>query len=321
MRKKEAVEYSIDPSGRLKIMRVVLDGEFDIDKTNTLTYRVKQPIPSGVPQQLRLSGKWSLDKEHNLSLALDKENNLSTDKLTLTGEIIDARADELAFSMTTKDSAGRTHLSILKLSGRWQVDKYNRLSFLVAKENDLYDTLTLGGAWEVNKQNQIIYTYTKTDLKRKEKITHSITFKGHWDITEKNRVFYVLNKELDSGFNFQVSLGKPAKRGLEYELGIGLKPKNRKLLLFGSWRIFEKLGLLFEMPYEEGKIRSIVFGAECRIANGTNLELRLRNDLHKELGISLKLNKSILNGCGDAFLQALKDGKDVTVRTGLGFRW
>ncbi len=321
MRKKETVEYSIDPSGRLKIMRVVLDGEFDIDKTNTLTYRIKQPVPSGTPQQLRLSGKWSLDNEHNLVLALDKENNPSAGKLTLAGEIIDARADELAFSITSKDFAGRTHLSMLKLSGKWQVDTYNRLSFLIAKENDLYDTLTLVGAWEVNKQNQIIYTYTKAGLKRKEKITHSITFKGYWDITEKNRVSYVLNNELDSGFNFQVSLGKPAKRGLEYELGIGLKPEKKKLLLFGSWRIFERLGLLFEMPYEEGKIRSIIFGAECRIANGTNLELRLRNNLHKELGINLKLSKSILNGCGDAFLQALKEGQKVTVRAGLGFRW
>ncbi|MCX5704737.1 MAG: hypothetical protein NTZ92_01555 [Candidatus Omnitrophica bacterium] len=321
MRKNETVEYGIDPSGRLKIMRVALDGEFDIDRTNALTYRVKQPLPSGVPQQLRLSGKWSLDNGHNLALTLDRENNPSADKLTLAGEIIDARADELAFSITSKDSTGRTHLSILKLSGKWQVDAYNRLSFLIAKENDLYDTLILVGAWEVNKQNQIIYTYTKTGLKRKEKIAHSITFKGYWDITEKNRVSYVLNKELDSGFNFQVSLGKPAKRGLEYELGIGLKPEKKKLLLFGSWRIFEKLGLLFEMPYEEGKIRSIVFGAECRIANRTNLELKLRNNLHKELGINLKLNKSILNGCGDIFLQALKDGKDVTVKAGIGFKW
>jgi hypothetical protein len=321
MRKKETVEYGIDPAGSLKIMRVVLDGEFDIDKTNTLTYRVKQPVPSGAPKQLKLSGKWSLNNEHNLVLALDKENNLSADKLTLTGEFIDARADELALSITSKDSEGRTHLSILKLSGKWQVDRYNRLSFLAAKGNDLYDTLTLVGAWEVNNQNQIVYTYAKTGLKRKEKITHSITFKGYWDITEKNRVSYILNNELDSGFNFQVSLGKPAKRGLEYELGIGLKPKNKKLLLFGSWKINEKLGLLFEMPYEEGKIRSIVFGANCRIANGTNLELRLRNDLHKELGINLKLSKSILNGCGDAFLQALKEGQEVTVKTGLGFKW
>jgi hypothetical protein len=185
----------------------------------------------------------------------------------------------------------------------------------------LNDTLTFTGSWEVNKQNQIIYTYTQTRLKRKVKLSRTITFKGCWDINEKNRVSYVMDKELNSGFDFKVSFGKPAKRGLEYEIGVGAAPKKKKFSLFGSWKINEKLGLLFEMPYEEGKIRSIVFGATCRLAGGTNLEFKLRNNLHKDLGIGLKLSKSILKGTGDVFLQALKDGRNLSIFAGAGFRW
>lgn len=322
MKKNEKVKYEIDPSGRLIFMRTVLEGEFSIDKDNALTYRVKNPIPSSIPQQLKLSGSWSLNNEHNLVLKLDKENNQwAGDKLALEGEIIDAKADELIFSVSTKDSGEKMHFYLLKLGGRWQADEYNRLSFLATKKKDVYDELSFSGSWEVNRQNQLIYTYAKARLKRKEKLTRAITFKGYWDITEKNRISYVLNKELDSGFDFQVSLGKPAIRGLEYEIGVGATPKKKKFLLFGSWKVNKNLGFLFEMPYEEGKIRSVIFGATCKITKGTNLEFKLRNNMHKELGIDLKLNKSILKGAGDAFLQALKDGQEVTVRAGLGFRW
>lgn len=328
MRKTEKISYEIDPSNRLIFtktergsgipkFRNVLDGTFRIDKNNVLTYQLKSSPAPSIPRQLKLCGNWSLDQEHNLTLTLDK----AQDKLTLKGEIIDARADTLAFSVATKDSGGKTHLYILQLEGRWQTDKHNRLSFLAKRENDLYDTITFRGAWEVNTQNQLIYTYTKTALKTRKKITQTITFKGFWEITEKYRISYVLNEELNSGFDFKVNLGKPLKRGLQYEIGIGVAPLKKKITLFGSWKINEKLGLLFEMPCEEGKLRSIVFEATCSLGNGYNLNLRLKNIRHEDLGIDLKLSKTLFKNQGEAFLEALKEGKEVSLLVGLGFRW
>jgi hypothetical protein len=185
----------------------------------------------------------------------------------------------------------------------------------------VYDELAFCGSWEVNKQNQLIYTYTQTKLKRKEKLTRSLTFKGYWDINEKNRISYVLNKELNSGFDFKVSLGKPAKRGLEYEIGLGVSPKKEKFTLFGSWKINEKVGASFEMPYKQGKIRSLIFGATCKLDKQMNLELSLKNTFHDNLGINLKLSRSILKGAGSAFAEALKEGKEISVLAGAGFRW
>jgi len=173
----------------------------------------------------------------------------------------------------------------------------------------------------VNRKNELIYTYTKTYLKRKEKLTRCLTFKGYWDINEKNRISYVLNKELDSGFDFEASFGKPAKRGMEYEIGIGVKPKIKKILLFGSWKVNEKLGLIFEMPYEEGNIRSIVFGAECRLTKGTQIEFRLKDYLHQDLGISLRLTKAVFRDSGTAFLEALREKGEISIFFGIGFRW
>lgn len=333
MPKAERIKYEVDPFNRLAFakkgktaglprFRNVLDGTFRIGRNNLLVYQLRSSSHPALPRRLKLSGNWSLNPQHQLALTLDKEQAQEVpNRLTLKGELIDAREDALVFSFSSKDADGKTHLYLLELEGKWQADRYNRLSFLAKKEKGLYDTLVLSGSWEVNEQNQIIYTYTKTGLKTKKKVKQEIAFKGFWEINQKQRILYALNKELGSGFEFKVNLAKPAKRGLEYELGLGLAPKKKKITLFGSWKVSEKLGLLFQMPYQDGKIRGIIFEADCKLADGYNLNLRLKNTRHEDLGIKLKLSKSLFKDEGEAFLEALKDGKEVSLLAGAGFRW
>lgn len=351
MKESEKISYEIDPHNRLVFaksdetsdvpkFRKVLDGKFTLDNSNTLTYKILKPAAKtsadvsqdrDIPDQIKLSGNFSLDDEHNLVLTLDKWNNqIAGNKLTIKGELLDARDNELAISITTKDIDDQTHIYILKFKGSWQADEYNRLSFNVTKEigpplkvrrAGKTDKLTLEGEWEVNKQNQLIYTYTKTYLKTKEKVENTITFKGYWDITEKFRISYVLNKEINSQFDFEVSLGKPDKRGLQYEIGIGAVPINKQITLFGSWKVNKKLGLLFEIPYEEGKIKSIIFGATCKLVDDYNLDFRLENKSGEDLGIDVKLSKKFLKDQGEAFIQALRSKKEISFIAGVGFRW
>ena len=333
MRKSEKVRYEVDPSNRLVLtktfkesrmpkFRYVLDGTFKIDKQNTLLYHAKSFSSATIPQQLKLTGNWSLDKNHNLMLTLNNERQQRQgDTLTLSTEVINAQADCLEFSIAGKDVDGKTHVSLLRLNGKWQADKWNRLTFLAQRKNDMYDELILRGAWEVNKSNQLIYTYTRTGLKTKEKYSRLLTFKGFWDITEKLRLIYVLSRELGSGFDFSVSIAEPLSRGLRYEIGIGVKPVKKKITLFGSWRLNQRIGLLFEIPYEEGKIRAIAFGATVKLKQDELVELSLRNSLQKDLGIKLKLSQILPKKQGEAFIQAMRAGKELTFRAGVGFRW
>jgi hypothetical protein len=207
------------------------------------------------------------------------------------------------------------------LAGRWQADRYNRLIFRAARKNDLQDELSLSAAWEIDKKNQLVYTYTKAALKTKEKTEHAITFKGYWDINQKTRLSYILNQEIGSGFEFTASVARPLKRGLEYEIGIGVHPRKKKILLFGSWKINPQVGLSFEMPAEEGKIKSILFGADCKLGKNRTLELKLRNSFHKDLGINLKFSQAFFKGQGTAFVQALKEKKEISIFAGMGLRW
>jgi len=329
----EKVSYEIDPLNRLIInkpskkseipqFRYLLDGQFKIDTDNSLIYKVKTPNPPSIPEQLKLTGNWSLDKNHSLVLTLDKENNqLAGNRITLQSRLVQAKADRLEFIISSKESGGRSHLYLVALSGIWQADKYNRLKFLAQRKTDTFKEITLSGSWEVNEKNELIYTYTQASLKRKEKSLHTLAFKGFWDITQKKRLLYVLNEELGSGFDFNVSIAEPLKRGMRYEIGIGAKPAKKKITLFGSWKINNKLGLVFEMPAENGKVNSVAVGATFRLNKNKQLEVTLKDSLQKDLGIKLKLSQNLLKDQGEAFIQALKNGEEISLSAGLGFRW
>ena len=131
----------------------------------------------------------------------------------------------------------------------------------------------------------------------------------------------MLNKEIKSEFDFKVSVGKPAGRGLEYEIGIGARPSKKTITLFGRWKVSKKMGLLFEMPYEEGEIRSVTFGGWGKLGSNYNLEIRLENKLGEDLGINVKLSRRILKSQGEAFIRALNSQEEVSIVAGAGFRW
>lgn len=332
MKKKEVIRYSVDPfnrlvagksSGKTRVygFRHIIDGEFKADKNNSLSYHLKSPSQSRLPQQLKLKGNWSLDKNHNLVFALDKESYTRADKLTLQSELINADSDKIAFSLGTRDEQGRARFYLLELNGRWQADKYNRLSFRVSRKGPPDDEITLNGAWQVNKRNQLVYTYIRSAGAGKKKSQGTITFKGSWDISKKHRISYILNRENVSGFDFSVSLGEPLKNGMRYEIGIGAAPKKKRLILFGRWKLNKKLGIILEMPREDGRIKRIAFGAECKLNADYTLEAKLKSYLRRDLGIDLKLSRSIAKNLGEAFLRALREGKEISLTAGAGIRW
>jgi hypothetical protein len=320
------VKYEIDPHNRLTVLgpnrfRTVLDGTFKLSDGNSLVYRVRKSDNIDTPQQIKFSGNWSLDEEHNLILTLDKWNNqCEGDKLVLKGDLIDANSDELIFSFETKDDGSvrssapnnDAQIYILKFSGAWQADQYNRLTFNVEKEKGGSDQLTLQGIWEINKQNEIIYTCTQKNI---------ITLKGYWDISQKNRLSYVLNKDLNSQFDFNVAFERAQNESMSYTIGVGYTPKNKSVTLSGQWKLDKNLGLLFEVAYADGRAERMVFGADCRLADGSLLELKLKNNRGEDLGIEASLDKRIFAGQGEAFIKALASKREIFIGAGVGFKF
>ena len=331
--------YEIDPHNRLVVsqsgrksllprFRKVLEGHFRVDKNNSLSYHIKAPVPqeANIPHQIKLRGKWSLTKKHDLKFTLDKWGRQTFgDKLTLQGHIIDINKNSLLFAVTTRTKEGTQTTYILKLQGSWQADKHNRLTFRMRKERGKYDILTFDGIWKINKRHQIQYQYEKAHLIRKSKKTHTLTFKGHWDIKDKARISYIIDRNTGSVFNFKASLGVFKDRYIKYEVGIGLshrrEPTKKTITLFGKWKIKKNRTLIFEMKYEDNKVRAIAFGADARLTDKDTLIFRLRNDLNEDIGANLKLSHKILKGGGQAYLRALKSKRESAIFAGVSRRW
>ncbi|MFH1889175.1 MAG: hypothetical protein ABH806_03710 [Candidatus Omnitrophota bacterium] len=335
----EKVRYEIDPYNRLvsrrrgreaslPLFRQVLDGEFKADKNNNLTYHIKAPVSRGIkaPYQVKLKGKWALDKNRDLTFTLDKlKSQSSGDRLTIQGDIIDVRKNSLLFAVTTRVNKDNLSAYILKLAGAWQADEYNRLTFRVNKEEGRTDILTFEGVWKIGPGYQVIYKYEKENLLRKTKRVHTLAFQGYWEIRDRARISYVIDRNSDSVMNFKTSLGIFKDNYIKYELGIGrlrkARPVRRAIVLFGSWKIKKGIGLVFEVEYGRKRIQDMVFGAEARLTDKNTVLFRLKDGLNRKIGVELELTHQILGRDGQAYIRLLKSGQESAILAGAGWRW
>ncbi len=349
----QKLRYEVDPNNRLVVretgrklpltyFRRVFDGKFKTGPNNTLIYHIKAPMGDNLkaPHQVKLRGKWSLNKEHDLVLTLDNWRRQTLgDEVTLQGQIVSVSSSSLSFAVTTRSEKNLDIKNILKLEGRWQADEHNRLTFKVKKGKGRHDTLTLDGIWELDKKHRLVYKYEKAQLIRKKTLKETLVFKGVFDITKRNRLSYELSPDGKSGFDFRTGLGFLHEDYIKYEIGIGgsnrRKPVNRTLFLYGKWKIKRRVGLLFEIKYPatkdsagrpattdwRGKPKAIKFGADAKLTKRDEVKFSIKNEEGKDLGMELKLSRKLLAGDGEAFIKLLKDKKEAAIYVGAGWKW
>lgn len=318
--KRPKIRYEVDPQNRLVVFRKVLDGEFNIGKDNSLAYHLKKSAEHGLPQQIKFTGAWSLNKDHSLTFTLDKWNNqCEGNKLIIDCSIISAQAGELVVSLISRDSSGKGHFYLLKLSGRWQADEYNRLVFNITRENLPAQQLIFSGSWELDKRNKLTYSYSRKDLKKKRKITQEFSFEGYWDIADKRRITYVLSRRLGSQFDFKISFDKLLPNAIQYRLGLGSSGEKKVLKIFGSWRVNKRLNVYFEA--EPKGEHSMLLGGSFRIGEGHLIEVALSNSAKKDLGIEARLSRRFFKGSGEAFIKAAASKQEKAISAGVGALW
>ncbi|MFH1189358.1 MAG: hypothetical protein V1682_01555 [Candidatus Omnitrophota bacterium] len=336
----QKVRYEIDPYNRLIVsgsglrsdlrkFRQVIDGKFKLDGDNNLSYHVKSPLSKcdNLPNQIKLSGEWSLTDDHELRLTLDKSaRETFGDRITLQGDILDVGKNSLLFAMTTTTKDDTLSTYVLNIGGSWKADENNRLSFHVRRERGGNDILTFTGAWEVGKGNQIIYKYEKAALRRRKRQTHALMFKGYWDIKDRVRISYVLGRDTDSVFDFEAAAGIFKERYIRYEIGIGAansrRYPERTVRLFGRWNLKRGSGLVFEAEYGNKATKTMAFGADVKLTDKDTVLFKLKNDIeNRNIGIDLELSRKIFKGEGEAFLRALASKGESAIYAGAAWRW
>jgi len=301
----DRVWYEVDPFNRLIVasppgrdrrsrvrkFRKVVSGRFRVDSANELSYEVNKSSGLDIPQKIRFSGKYSLDKNHNLVFILNKWNNqCEGNRLTLKTKIMDAKSNEIALLVNSRASGNKGLTYIMKLYGAWQADKHNRLTFGVERDIGQPDYLTLFGGWEINKNNEIVY--------RRGKESQAVIFRGSWDISDRNRISYALDKEINSGFNFKTSLGtlisKKRERSLVFDIGIGIskaKKLRRKIIFSGKWKMSK------------------------------DKELILETSDAQQGGVTLKLKKEMFDKSAISYIESIFRDEERYIGGGMVFRW
>lgn len=295
---REKVRYEVDPFNRLivkgarpsglKKFRKVLNGRFKTGPDNSLYYEINKSQDIDIPQKIRLGGTYTLDKNHRLVYTLNKWNNqCEGNRLTLKTKLIDAKSNEIVFLVHSKESETKNAAYTMRLSGSWQADAHNRLSFGVERDRERLDALTLFGAWEVNKHNEIVYTYGKD--------AQNICFRGRWEITDRYRLSYRLDKHIHSGFDFTVKGGRIFTRGkktsLVFDVSVGISKSKRiyrNIIFSGTWKMGDREFLVEGFPGE---------------------------------GMKLKFTKEILGEDGFMYLESSLKDKEVFIGGGLIFKW
>ncbi len=326
-------KYSVDSNNQLVIkpsktkMPLPVNGKFDIDENNQLIYWLNEPDAwrreYSLPNKIRFIGNWQLNSNYDLELVLDEtQDQLKGNPLVLKGEIISTDRDTLVFEvishrrkqgLSPKGTVPETsHIQLLKLSGFWQADEYNRLCFTVKKKASP-DILTLKGIWQLNQNQQIVYTYEKTDLITKTKVSNTLTFEGFWQISETNKLTYILKHSPDSKFDFRAQIETPniypQEGAIKYRLGAGVRQakKEKVISLYGAWKFNRKLGLIFRMDYGNGRICEIEFAADVSFDKRNEITFCLKNKIGEPLGLSVTFTHKFLKTLdAEAFLR-LKD--------------
>ena len=301
---KEKIIYRIDNLNRLSIKHkgknIFPEGRFKIDENNRLCFWLNKQQPFKkeyhFPKKISLDGKWRLNQNHDLEII--SSNNIEN-PIVLKINIISLRQDAFIFGVNQIDNAGQSHLKILKLSGHWKADDYNRLSFIIEKKF-LADTLIFQNTWQINKNNRITYAFEKTGLKTRTKVKNTIIFEGFWQINSSNKITYILEHSKKSHFDFRVQLESPniyPKEGaIKYRIGIGARQKRTDTVIYlhGEWKFSRKLGLSFKMDYGSGRIININFAAELHLNKGNDIVFNLIDEIYKPMGIKVTFTHRFL---------------------------
>ena len=333
-----SIRYTFDELNRLIVTdprdalrpRRILEGRLATDDKNHLLYEVDSSATLDGrpgPRAFSLDGTWKLTQNHQLALALHEAQPEQRQTVYLKGALIAAQANALVFALHRNEDEDAQTAQRLTLSGRWQADAKNRLTFLVEKADGSEDRLTLQGGWEVGEHHELLYRYRQLDPTRRAADQHAIVFDGAWDITRANRLVYRLAGSSDSAFEFKVALRTPslvAREGrIAYQIGIGLsggRTVRQRVALFGTWKLNRDLSVSFEIPYADGRISPIRFEGTYALSPRNRVAVALRNREREGLGLTVVFTRELIPDA-KLFLRLEKDALENSVVGGVQVRF
>lgn len=276
-----------------------------------------------------IEGNWQITPGHEIQYRRHRRGLRSPpeEEIALKGSLVAAEETGLVIQAWERREGGELVSRLLTLRGRWEADAHNRLNFLVERQSDRTDRLTLVGGWEIGANHELLYRFTRRHLKTKERDLHTLTFRGTWDVTEANQLTYVLDRDSDSAFRFRGTFQTKsllAKTGqVRFQAGIQVEGRRRvqTVVLFGKWKLSRDLSLELEVPYGDGAVQGIDFGATFELGTQGTIRGRLLARRGEPLGVEVLFTRSFLKGRGEAFARLRRHLEESAVEAGLRVPW
>ncbi len=278
--------------------------------------------PLTLPEILRdfpessFRGRWELESGH----LLQYRARGGEEEILLSGPVIAAEPNALVAALEVRQSGGSVLASTVRLAGAWELDLTNRLRFRVQKDSGAADVLTFEGAWETGESNELVYRAAAAGKKGAQ----TLIFRGFWGLSKRHRLVYTVESD-GAEFHFRGAFQTASilsKRGeIRYQLGAELKARKRRdvLVLFGKWKISNKLALDFEMETAGGGRRTLRFGAEWTPVEKGLISVALTLPNGKPLGVEILLERKLLEG--EAFVRFQRGAGERRIEGGIRFPW
>ncbi|MBI4353771.1 MAG: hypothetical protein HY595_00900 [Candidatus Omnitrophica bacterium] len=332
-----AVRYEFDQLNRLVIRdphdrlqpRRVLEGDLSVDRDNRLSYRLRATPGEAraMEREMMLDGRWTLTPDHRLGFTLHPQEDRRRQTLFFNGTIVDVRDNALAVSLWRREDDRMRSTQTVALSGRWQADARNRLSFLVSKADGSEDRLVFNGAWTVNRNNQLLYRYQESGRGRRQPAIHTLRFTGMWDLLPQSKLVYRLDLDNRSVFEFQAALQSStlnAREGkIAYQVGIRLsggRAMTQRITFFGIWKVRRDLSVAFEIPYTDGRRHALKFTGAYTWLTRNAVSVQLANLRGEPLGVAVTFHRTFLDDA-QLFLRLQRLGKETQVLGGATLRF
>lgn len=276
-----------------------------------------------------VEGTWQLRGDHELAYtARETDDGASRRTTSFRGSLLQAKAHALIFAVQQIDDQDAPRAQRLSLSGRWQADAANRLTFLVERGAGVEDRLTLGGGWEVGPRHELRYRYHRSAPTRdRDGKVHKLQFDGAWDVAGANRLVYRIAGTTRSAFEFRAALQSPsvtARQGrLVYQVGVQVERgilRRKRVTLFGAWKLHRDRSVSFEIPYADGRVRAIRFEGSFSQAPGLRLAMALSTRRGEPLGLSVTWTRELARDAG-LFVRARREEGDASVVGGVEVRF
>ena len=308
---------------RLQLGRIIA-GSLTVDRRNRLQYRAGS---AGREQVFSLDGTWSLTPDHALALTLHGAGQEASRTIYLNGALARATRNTLGVAWHRVESGEARASQRLTLTGRWQADARNRLTFLAEKADGDDDRLTLQSGWDIGPRHELVYRYRQRATPRGPAREQTLTFEGAWDITGADRLVYRLRGSSDATFEFAARVQSPsllARDGrLVYEVGVGIAggtAQRKRITLFGAWKLNRDLSISFEIPYAEGRIEAIRFTGTCALGPRNQIVAALSSRQGEALGLTVVFTRELIPDAR-LFLRVQHDAEERSVIGGVQVRF